>query len=423
MTVDIHPDCRERLVEQLAAAIAPTVVSGHQYPDSELYSRLMDAEDALPDQGPPTDQLVNYINERPLVNFVFEQVHQELRERFEYDSGAREELTEIEGYTEPEAAADRLISELESLPWQYELMLPLPLPVGSILLRGCEGRRIELGGGMRLEAFDQETVQELPQNQEPEGPLAQIFNSRTFVAEGQLTVVGEPEGYVGKFTTTRVVDDFKFKVRAILGVLFALRLLATSRNTSFASEQAFRAHRLHNGERQSVSEQPFSAEFTRVFRTLSPRQEYQDWPAPMKIVAGQRARTSLQALFRNEREHESLIRGAQWLFDSYCSGNNLLAFVQTAVSMEILVGGDKQTSDLVGLSNLIGNRCAYLIADSRKAREQIIDDFQDAYEIRSRIVHEGKSRLNNEEQRALGKLRWMCYRVIQEELDLVANGD
>jgi hypothetical protein len=89
--------------------------------------------------------------------------------------------------------------------------------------------------------------------------------------------------------------------------------------------------------------------------------------------------------------------------------------VQAAVVMEILLG-EKAVSDLMGLGELLRNRCAYLIGRSHKEREDTLSDFKEIYEVRSKIVHSGKSRLNAKERVLFNKLQWMCRRVIQEEV-------
>jgi hypothetical protein len=110
--------------------------------------------------------------------------------------------------------------------------------------------------------------------------------------------------------------------------------------------------------------------------------------------------------------------GCQWLFDSYCTTNELLAFVQTAVAMEILLG-DKRTSDLIGIGELLSNRCAYLIGASYNQRQEILDELKKIYDVRSQIVHRGKSRLKHTERELFSTLQWMCHRVIQEEVRLL----
>jgi len=112
------------------------------------------------------------------------------------------------------------------------------------------------------------------------------------------------------------------------------------------------------------------------------------------------------------------MRAAQWLFDSYANKSSLLAFVQAAVSLEILLG-EHSMSDIVGVGALLSNRCAYLIGDSSQEREVIMRDFARIYDTRSKIVHRGKSRLSHADQDDLYRLRQLCERVILKEAKLV----
>ena len=72
---------------------------------------------------------------------------------------------------------------------------------------------------------------------------------------------------------------------------------------------------------------------------------------------------------------EKLSLAGQWLFDSYVGNNELLSFIQTMVDLEILLG-DKNISDIMGLGELLRNRCAYLIGLNQSQREEILNDFK-----------------------------------------------
>ncbi|MBE3734824.1 hypothetical protein HJ187_17680 [Vibrio parahaemolyticus] len=72
---------------------------------------------------------------------------------------------------------------------------------------------------------------------------------------------------------------------------------------------------------------------------------------------------------------------------------------------------------------LLRNRCAYLIGVTQTQRDEILRDFQEIYDVRSKIVHGGKKRLDNNEKLLLDKLQWMCRRVISREVELLCNED
>ncbi len=124
--------------------------------------------------------------------------------------------------------------------------------------------------------------------------------------------------------------------------------------------------------------------------------------------------------FQKPDKAERVLLAGQWLLDSYIGKNELLSFVQTTVAMEILLG-EEAKSDVIGIGELLRNRCAYLIGTTRSQREEILNDFGKIYDVRSKIVHRGKSKLNYEEKTLFQRLRWMCSRVISEELRLISE--
>ncbi|MBN9277161.1 MAG: hypothetical protein J0I57_05940, partial [Hyphomicrobium sp.] len=127
---------------------------------------------------------------------------------------------------------------------------------------------------------------------------------------------------------------------------------------------------------------------------------------------------NMASAFAGLEKAETILLGAQWLFDSYSSRDELLSFVQAMVVLEILLG-DKNASDKIGLGSLLRNRCAYLIGNSQEERTNILQDFNKIYSVRSQIVHAGKHRLTLEERSLFRRLQWMCRRVIDKEVDLL----
>ena len=91
------------------------------------------------------------------------------------------------------------------------------------------------------------------------------------------------------------------------------------------------------------------------------------------------------------------------------------------VALEILLG-EKASSDLIGIGELLANRCAYLIGKSHTQRGEIQAEVKSIYATRSRIVHAGQSRLSAREKHQLARLHVLCVRVIEKELELLAAG-
>jgi hypothetical protein len=110
------------------------------------------------------------------------------------------------------------------------------------------------------------------------------------------------------------------------------------------------------------------------------------------------------AVFAHSDETDRIIRAGRWLFDS---------------SLEILLGDRGNSSNELRLSELLGNRCAYLVGETRTARDEIMADFKKIYEVRSRIVHSGHSRLSNKDRELFYKLRGLCGAAISREIQFV----
>ncbi|MGH9196156.1 MAG: hypothetical protein ACRD1T_10500, partial [Acidimicrobiia bacterium] len=115
-----------------------------------------------------------------------------------------------------------------------------------------------------------------------------------------------------------------------------------------------------------------------------------------------------------------LRRCAQWHFDSLCGENHLLQFVQATVAVEILLG-DKASSDVIGLGELLANRCAYSLARNAAERTQLLSEFKQIYETRSQIVHRGKPDLSESETEQLWRLKNLERKLIRNEIDLMSG--
>jgi hypothetical protein len=156
-------------------------------------------------------------------------------------------------------------------------------------------------------------------------------------------------------------------------------------------------------------------------------EEKTETPETGKLIKG--VLLLISRVFRNIPKTEKILLAGQWLLDSYTSQNELLSFVQTIVAMEILLGKNPKSTkseikyDIIGIGELLRNRCAYLIGKSHSEREEILKEFERIYDVRSKIVHRGHKKLTTEELYLFRKLQWMCRRVIWEEIMLIIEDE
>jgi hypothetical protein len=227
-------------------------------------------------------------------------------------------------------------------------------------------------------------------------------------------------GYVGRYGSTETSRKIEENLRSFCGLGIAIRLFKIDKKyRSTPTKANFYIHKYENDNWivQGVDELDTSVSDT--FNDLVVHDLDGALDTPEKTSTWMTRRFSeINVVFENLDRTKKLLLACQWLFESYSGKNELLSFVQTTVVIEILLG-DKVSSDQMGLGVLLRNRCAYLIGSSQSQRDKILKDFQEIYDVRSKIVHGGKSRINYRERTLLSTLQWMCRRVIQEEVKLM----
>lgn len=230
------------------------------------------------------------------------------------------------------------------------------------------------------------------------------------------------DGFIGKYGTTVPLEESLSILKSFCGLSIALRLLKinyTYRTTP--SKAKFFIHKNVNSKWiiENIHELDHATSDTfndLIMNDLNGSLDTDEKKTNWFI----KNLNLIKCAFSNNEKAKKIILAGQWLFESYCGSNDLLAFVQTTVALEILLG-DKKISDLMGLGELLRNRCAYLIGKTHKQREKVLNIFEKIYDIRSKIVHRGKSKLNAKERVLFSQLQWMCRRVIQEEIDLLSK--
>lgn len=427
MALQIHKNCREQLVRKLSEGLSRIQVKNRMFLERNSISTLFEMESTLPIKGPIRSNLEEYIGETPIYDFLYETLSRELHENQKYDTDSNLlPLTSIQGYENPVGVAVRLVDEFESLPWQYSLSIKfendfgrsiaqsiinhtlndyvkLITPVDSFtnefpMKSGIEARDRSIGRGLGLLS---------------QMPLLSWDNDFAYLIISAMGFVGE-NGESATFA--RAISYLK----AFCGIGIALRLLKVNyKYRPMPTKATLVVHRSIGSTWQIEGKRELDAPLSDTFRDLAldDLDGLLDSDAAKSDWMGQKLR-NISIVLQNESRAQNLLLASQWFFDSYSGKNELLSFVETTVAMEILLG-DKSSSDLMGLGELLSNRCAYLIGKSSRQREEVLREFREIYGVRSKIVHRGKSRLSIAERALFSRLQWMCRRVIQEEVELL----
>lgn len=427
MPLGLHRECRLRLQEALEAALPSLVINNGMFPERLSVAQLMIADMSLPRTGKLRDLLVEILEEFPLTEFVLETLGKELWELDRYQTDAKPKLTEIEGYEDAQALANRLLDSFESLPWTYRITVPLPDALAE-LLRPDEVS-LDVSPSIRIVRATQEFAAQFPLETPNErlnrrlvggnGILSILSNDAPKWIEGALYLQIAAEGFIGQYGSP-TSNSAERQVRSLFGMGLATRLLESQHAFYPTPPRSFAyVHRLQaNASWQPTTRYNFDDALTRGIASLKVSDLDGRLNADQKPGWISLQLSNISAAFRSGKKAESTILAAQWLFDSHTGHDLLLSFVQSMVVLEIVLG-DKTISDEIGIGELISNRFAYLVGTTHDERTRLIDEFKQIYRVRSQIVHSGKHKLTLAERTLFSHLRWMGRRAIDKEIELL----
>jgi len=134
--------------------------------------------------------------------------------------------------------------------------------------------------------------------------------------------------------------------------------------------------------------------------------------------------TNLSTLFHSnphlqpdERSQIDRVRTSlEWYFEGLISENQTFSFILFCTAVEALLGSEKDQSNI---TQRLSDRISFLIARSVMEREAIRKDFSDAYDLRSDIIHRGKSKLSRKEVKWLFFVRHSLEEAIRKEMLLL----
>lgn len=110
----------------------------------------------------------------------------------------------------------------------------------------------------------------------------------------------------------------------------------------------------------------------------------------------------------------SIKNALEWGFDSLASeGDQTMSFMQICIALEAILGIDSKN---IGVTERLGDRCAYLVGRNVTERKKIREEFDKFYKVRSHLIHGRSKRLMKDDRDWLYWGRNMLYRVIHKEL-------
>lgn len=403
MSLDLHPQCIRRLVSLTAKALEKAVVVHNCLIDSPIWEELKELDAVVPSRV--LQERISLERDDDFVLWTIYDFISDITLSREYVRDAQPVvLRELSEYQDLTSIAETIIARFNSLPWRYAITLPMPTALAETILLGEPIRTIS--PSLRVISGRSDELLTFQIHRGRSG-LELIGGTQRWKQNGaylQISVDGFLSSPGGGETLESVTD----RVKQFIGIGLALQLFKSSYGPQSSTEgkSAF-VHCFENG----VWEQRKSVEIGPTGLLLN------------RLIPGEGARSDLvkqmEAAFSNKHALRVQL-ASQWLVDGMTSSNELLSFIQTMTSLEILFG-DKKSSDAAGLQVLLKNRCAYLVGKTVEARQLILDEFDHIYDVRSRIVHRGHKRLTRKEQLLYLMLRKLLLESIAAEVNLLVT--
>jgi hypothetical protein len=417
MPLDLHPEARLALATALSQELRKIEVEHNSFLRHASTAGLVRLDLVLPNTRSKVGlRIAHILGDEPFSDFVYDQLSILLNRRTFSSEASIVPLQAVQEFQNLDQVAENLVVQFNSLPWSYSIFARIPYEIGRRLSSGIQGNVFVIDERYRLIRFEEGSTEYPPwPNKRPSLltiPTEHRFEPNVLYLNAQLS------GYVGKYLGLRPLEEFTLALRAFVGIGVAERVFRPRHFHFLGDRQAsVIAFRGDGDAWEALEPQDLDPRIANLLHSVGPDSLIAKEGDPKTKYVASDFLMRAKAAFDENVVGERLLGSAQWLCDSYADTNSLLAFVQAMVALEILYG-DKATSDVVGVGELLANRCAYSIARTRAQREEVLADFKRIYETRSKIVHRGHSRLSRREERDLDLLRWMVARALQEEIEL-----
>lgn len=363
-----------------------------------------------------TKSLIKALDGSNLENFLRESlkvVEIESKVTMPKDGG---KLSALECFSDPLKVARGVVKQLEKLPIQYRMLIKVFQELSDRINR----KDIEIRLSDRLNLLSGSMIPDSFMLNHEDDELNAHFRGVNFKSQAPFTtsetglyIEYRATGYLSLRRMSKTVGEFYDEVRAFYGGCIAYGIMGTF---SFSSEQIspiLIANSLIDGN-ESFAFVDRAEEDVAKCANLATSNDTDE-----KIERGddlEKIMAPVLSIFRSEN-NAKLKTACAWALRAHLSARGLDKILESAITIEVLMG-DRDTSDRIGLSKLIANRCAYALGKSVAERDDIINFFAQFYRVRSEVVHSGRTSLHAEERKIVDEGLSLATRILQHEISL-----
>ena len=421
MTIKLTTAAEHQLILGLTEGIRKLHVRDGLFLDSTEFGWVKGLADALPEDA--RNKLYRYCGDDGLAQFVKQWLYSILKANYDYsNTKSLPLLTSYPEFSDAFECARLIVEEIKGLPHRFRITAPLPRafsqPIRGFVTNHRLSPHISIVSGDNLpQPFPLGTG----------NPRIDKYLFSDFLEDAEYDASPKEDrlyltacvlGSMDYLSTPIIAQDFEDIWRALYGASLAMGLLD---RRWLPEEDRISYLSIHEEDefRQIVDTKKVDSDIQKFnFRagtdTLVKATNASTLEAVCKYLNG------VAIVFDDTMFARRLFTASIWYFRSVIAPRPLDQLLESTIAIEVMLG-DRETSELVGISKLLGNRCAYLLARTPSERDEIVSDFGRIYRLRSSIVHSGKHKLESDDRKVVASARKLCARILAHEIALTTG--
>jgi Apea-like HEPN len=369
-------------------------------------------------------KLERYLGERPLSRYLSSELwHRMYFEGTSVKIAAGQPLSSLPFISNSISFSRELVEKIKKLPIRYRATVALPNQFSSPVV-GQVPEKVALPSGITI-ALGNAIPGELPTSTVIEALDSQLFTDVFGGVEPQPRELNAERfyfsmpvlGYATAYTSSALSREFEDSLRAFYGAGIASGLLSYGWTTISDRLPFIMVHT--EADRKIVTTEKLEDDLIDRENSLA-TEDFSKKHKENISVAFDEAVKRIGVIFNDDIDCRRLFTACIWFYRAKMNRRPLDALLEATISIEVMLG-DRKAAEGVGLANLLGSRCAYLLGKSSAQRENISQIFKRIYALRSNIVHEGRHTPVVGDRSIVQSAISMCSSIIVKELDIRRN--
>jgi hypothetical protein len=327
-------------------------------------------------------------------------------------------ISDLDIFSDPLATAKRVVAALDALPRQYRILVRGPAELADRIDRKDVNFKLSdqlrlISGALAAEDFklvhENDVTDSFIRQSEQNGPKAGSFQENSLYFEYRTS------GCISRTSNTRIVRDLFDAVRSFYGAAMALGIISDFDYKKANITPWVAADEVKGKEHALVFVSRADDDVIRA-TNIATTTEYDQIIHDSQETL-EESLSPIQDMF-SSKDGAKLVTAAIWIFRANISARPMDTILESTIAIEVLLG-DRETSDRIGLSKLMANRCAYSLGGNLKERKEIVDFFVEFYKLRSDIVHNGRFKLEEDDGKVVDKGLGLAERILRHEIGLL----